>query len=211
MDGLLREPIKSLRPENLPPEIRSEIRYQNLATGETLFHRDDPATAIYVVESGRIRLDSYTPEGRFVTFQIARPMESFAVMSLFERLYEANATSEVPSRVIVYPKQVLLDALIKHPELAQELMQQLVKHIYALKMRLELREIRAARDRVLYYLKTIAQFSGIVINFDRPLKMVALDLGLTPEAFYRTLAQLERKGSISRSHRQITLHETSVA
>lgn len=211
MEGLPIEPIEFLRPENLPPNVRAEIRYQNLVAGEMLFHQNDPATAIYVVESGRIRLDSYTPEGKFVTLQIVRSKESFAVMSLFDRVYETNATSEVPSRVIVYPKQILLGTLTQNPELAQELMQQLVKHIYALKMRLELREIRAAHDRVLHYLKIIAHFGGIVITFDRPLKMVALDLGLTPEVFYRTLAQLERRGAISRTRRQITLHQTSAA
>jgi CRP-like cAMP-binding protein len=211
MEGLPVEPVKFLKPENLPSVLRSEIRYRDLATGEALFHQGDLATDVYVVVSGRIRLDCYTPEGKFVTFQIVRPHESFAVMALFDKVYEANATGEIPSQVIVYPKQVLLNALANHPELAQELMQQLVKHIYALKIRLELREIRAANDRILHYLKTIAHFSGIVINFERPLKMVALDLGLSPEVFYRALAQLERKGTISRNKRQITLLDLTAA
>jgi CRP-like cAMP-binding protein len=211
MEGLPIEPISFLKLENLPPDIQAHSRCQNLATGETLFYHGDPATAIYVVESGRVRLDRYTPDGKFVTFQIVRSGEGAAVTALFDELYDSNAISEVPSRVVVYPKQVLLDALPYYPALADELMRQLVCNIYALRIRLELREIRVARDRILHYFRAISRFSGTTICFDRPFKLVALDLGLTPEVFYRTLAHLERKGSISRNNRQITLHDSTAA
>jgi CRP-like cAMP-binding protein len=211
MEGLPIEPIEFLKPENLPPNLRSQIRYQSFLGEQTLFSQGEPASYFYVVESGRIRLDRYMPSGKFVTFQIARPGEGFSISSLFDEMHEYNATSEEPSRVIMYPKQTVLDALSDYPEFAQELMYQLLKNMCALRIRLELREIRIASDRILYYLQSIAKFSGTTVSFERPFRMVALDLGLTPEVFYRTLAQLEKEGMISREKRQITLHETPAA
>lgn len=206
MEGLPIEQIEFLKPENLPKELQAVIRYKNLATGQTLFDLGEPALAIYAVESGRIRLERYTPNGKCVPFKIVRKGECFATMALFKNVYECHSIAEVPSRVIVYPKQALLDRLPNLPNLSQELMQQLVGDIQILKIRLELREIRIARDRILHYLQSITKFSGNTVKFERPLKMVALDLGLTPEVFYRSLAQLEKKGIISRLNREVTIN-----
>ncbi|HEY9845875.1 MAG TPA: helix-turn-helix domain-containing protein, partial [Candidatus Caenarcaniphilales bacterium] len=105
-----------------------------------------------------------------------------------------------------YPKQPLLRALRDCPDLAEDFLERLVKKSQSLKARLELRSIRSARNRVLHYLLVEAQPGATTLNFDRPLKDVAGDLGLTPEVLYRTLARLEREGMITRSNQQITLH-----
>lgn len=38
----------------LPPSLKSAMVYQDLAAGEILFHQNDPAAAIFAVESGRV-------------------------------------------------------------------------------------------------------------------------------------------------------------
>lgn len=43
------------------------------------------------------------------------------------------------------------------------------------------------------------------VIFDRPLKDIAAEIGLTHEAFYRALAALEADGAIRRARRRITL------
>jgi CRP-like cAMP-binding protein len=68
----------------------------------------------------------------------------------------------------------------------------------------ELRNIRSANDRVLHHLHLSASKDGAVV-FDRPLLEVAEDLGLTHEAYYRTLAGLARAGAIERRGRKIRL------
>jgi DNA-binding MarR family transcriptional regulator len=58
----------------------------------------------------------------------------------------------------------------------------------------------------LQYLVLTVELGQATIKFDRPLKDVARDIGLTHEVFYRTLAQLEQAGAISRQRRTIELH-----
>ncbi len=43
------------------------------------------------------------------------------------------------------------------------------------------------------------------ITFDGSLRDIAVAIGLTPEAFYRTLAQLEAEGAIDRQPGRILL------
>ena len=192
-------------PESLPSVLRAAITHQNLTAGQVLFHQRDQALATFTVEIGRLRLVRYTSEGDLVVFQVVRAGESFAESALFSDVYCCDAVAEVPSRVIVYPKQLLLTVLRDQPDLAEDFMERLVRKSQSLKVRLELRSIRSARERVLQYLVNAIQPGETTVNFDRPLKNIAGELGLSPEVLYRTLAQLERESIITRADRHITL------
>ncbi|MGL5944201.1 MAG: Crp/Fnr family transcriptional regulator [Waterburya sp.] len=192
-------------PDSLPSQLRDGASYQNLATGQILFHQRDPADYIFAVEVGRIRLVGYTCEGNLVVYQIIRAKESFAESALFMERYHCNAVVEVPSRIICYPKTIVLEVLQNNPNLALILLQRLDRKNQSLKKLLELRSIRSARDRLLQYLLFSVSQGETTILFDRAYKDIANELGLSPETLYRTLAELEREEIITRQGRQIEL------
>jgi CRP-like cAMP-binding protein len=192
-------------PDSLPSQLRDGASDRNLAAGQVLFHQRDPADYIFAVEVGRIRLISYTIEGNLVVFQIIRAGESFAESALFMELYQCNAIVEIPSRVICYPKTIVLEVLQNSPDLALNLLQRFDRKNKSLKQKLELRSIRSARDRLLQYLLFSASPGENTITFDRAYKDIAHELGLSPETLYRTLAELEREEIIIRQGRQIEL------
>ena len=72
------------------------------------------------------------------------------------------------------------------------------------RQRLELVKIRSAKDRVRLYLDLHAGAEGSV-RLKGELQDIASELGLTREAFYRTLASLEHAGAIERSGDRIVL------
>lgn len=191
--------------DSLPAALRSAATFQNLVAGQVLFHEREPAQAIYAVAVGRFRLVRYTSEGQLIIFRVVRAGESFSESALFSDTYNCNAIAEVPSRVIAYPKQVLLNVIQERPDFALSFMERFERKSQWLKSLIELRSIRSARDRVLQYLLTLARSSTTTLTFDRPLKNVASELGLSPEVLYRTLAQLEREGIIARTRGQIIL------
>lgn len=191
--------------DSLPPALQSAATFQNLVAGQVLFHEREPAQAIFAVAVGRFRLVRYTSEGQLVIFQVVRAGESFGESALFLDSYNCNAIAEVPSRAIGYPKQVLLSILQERPDLAISFMERFERKIQWLKSLIELRSIRSARERILQYLLTLARPSATTLTFDRPLKNVASELGLSPEVLYRTLAQMEREGILTRARGQIIL------
>jgi len=196
-------------PDSLPMALQAAVTRRELGAGQVLFHQGDPAQAIFVVEVGRLRLDRNTREGKTTVFQVARVGESFAESALFFEVYSCDAIAEVPSRVLVYPKHGLRTALRNYPAVAEDFIERLLHKSQSLKTRLELRSIRSARDRVLHYLLVEAQPGETTVRFDRSLKEVAGDLGLTPEVLYRTLARLEREGAITRTKGQITIRTSA--
>ncbi len=195
----------------LPQPLQNKTVTQNLSASEILFTQGDEASSFYVVRSGRIKLFRYISEDKVSTFEIVRPQENLAEMALFVEVYPCTAIAEIDSEVIVYPKQELLDVLRTHPDLAEDFMTMLVKKIQSLKLRLELRNIRIAHERVLHYLRHLVNYpEETTIVLDRPLKDIAEDLGFTPETLSRALIRLETDGAIAREARVITLHNNSV-
>lgn len=186
-------------------ELKSFITHRQLNVRETLFRRNEVAFALFAVEVGRIRLVRYLANGTEVCLHVSRVGESFAEAALFSEVYHCDAIADRPSRVAVYPKEAILQLMQSRPDAALSFTALLAKHVQSLRTQLELRNVHSARDRTLQYLFLLIEPGQSVIMFDRPLKDVATDIGLTHEAFYRALAQLKREGYIQQRRRQITL------
>lgn len=135
--------------DSLPSALQLAATERDLVTGQVLFHRQDEAQFIFVVQTGRLRLVRYTSEGKLVILQVVRAGEGFAESALFSEVYDCDAIVEMPSRVIVYPKPLLLTVLREQPDLAENFINRLARKNQSLKDRLELQSIRSARDRVL--------------------------------------------------------------
>ncbi|HSK41129.1 MAG TPA: Crp/Fnr family transcriptional regulator [Arenibaculum sp.] len=181
----------------------TEVR--RLAAGEALFHQDDDASAIFEVEEGRLLLVRHTIDTHPVTLHTARPGEFFAEAALFARTYHCDAVAAVASRVRAYPKRRVLAALRDDPDLALDFMAALARQIHVLRSRLEERNIRSARERILHRLALAADNDGRTVQLDGTLIDLAAEIGLSHEVVYRTLAALEREGIIARTRTSITL------
>ncbi len=204
----LSRPVFLLQPDRLPAELQKAAVYRELQAGETLYRRGEEAVAIFAVQSGRLRLFSYTSQGKAVPLYVIRSGECVSEPALYAEHYCGDVVAEVTSRVLMFPKKALLWAFQQHPLLAEEFMALLTRRFNLLRIRLELRNLQSASDRILQYLAVTAVPGQSSVKLDRPLKSIADDLGLTHESFYRTLAQLVREGAISREKSVIAFRVT---
>lgn len=184
--------------------LQGMIAYRDLGNGQMLFYQGDQAESVFVVESGKIRLAHFTQDGKVIQHYDVVTGESFAEAALFNAVYDCAAIAEIPSRVLVLPKELLLATLEQQPRLAMEVMAQLAKRAHNTKVLLHLRSIRSPRDRVLHYLQLVAQSNRVSLK--RSFKDIAEEIGVAPEVFSRALSSLEQDGVISRSRRNIDLH-----
>ncbi|HEX8012482.1 MAG TPA: Crp/Fnr family transcriptional regulator [Casimicrobiaceae bacterium] len=189
----------------LPAAIRDRSRLRELDEGEALFRQGDRAFAIFEVERGRVRLVRATAAGHPVVLHTARTGELFAEAALFARAYHCDAVAAAPSRVRVYPKRQLLATFRTDPARSERFMALLARQIIALRALLEERNIRSARERVLHHLALAAGPDGRTMPLEGTLMDLAVEIGLTHEALYRTLAALEKEGVIRRSRSAIAL------
>ena len=197
-----------MSPNPLPASLEAGSAVRVLAPRELLFRQGDPAVAIYKVESGRLRLIRRTVDDHLVILHTARRGEFFAEASLFADAYHCDAVAAVPSSVRVYPKQNAMNAMRKDPALAMAFTARLARQLQELRARMELRNIRSARDRVLQYLRLRAGVQGRSIPVEGQLQDIAAEIGMTREALYRTLAALETEGHLSRTETEIMLKKS---
>jgi CRP-like cAMP-binding protein len=190
-----------------PDALRGRSKTRVLAAGETLFRQGDRAAAIFEVEQGRVRLIRHSIDNHPVPLHTARAGELFAEAALFADRYHCDAVAAVPSRVRAYPKRALLAALRNDPALAERFMAVLARQIHVLRSRLEERNIRSARERVLNRLVLAAGEHGRTMSWDGTLMDLAAEMGLSHEVLYRTLAALEKDGTIIRTRSTITLRK----
>ena len=184
---------------------------QQLKRNEILFHRGDEARAIFRVLDGRLRLLRNTIDGQMVTLHVAKPNDYFAEASLFAEHYHCDAVADLPSRVALYPRQVVLKMLLSEPATALRFAALQAQRIQALRTQLELRNLRSARERIWQYLLLSADAKTRSIVIERPLKDMASDIGLSHESFYRSLAALEKAGDIIRTGNMIQIISTSLS
>ena len=178
-----------------------------MAAEEMLFRQGDRAVAIFEVEYGRLRLIRNSIAGHPVVLHTARAAELFAEAALFSGAYHCDAVAAVASRVRVYPKRELLASLRADPLLGERFMAVLARQIHTLRARLEERNIRSARARLLHHLALSAGPDGRSMPLEGTLMDLAAEIGLTHEALYRTLAALEKEGRVRRTRTGITLRK----
>ncbi|HEV2186007.1 MAG TPA: Crp/Fnr family transcriptional regulator [Stellaceae bacterium] len=194
--------------DNLLHSLEAASLVREMGQGELLFEQGAPAAAIFSVESGRLRLIRRTIDDHLVVLHTARRGELFAEAALFADAYHCDAIAAVPSRVRVYPKPKVMEALRDDPALAQALMARLAQQLQELRGRMELRNIRSARKRVLQYLRLRAGTRNRSVMLEGQLQDIAAEIGMTREALYRALTALENEGQLTRTETEIVLSKS---
>src|SRR6266581_8270037 len=91
------------------------LQRRSLARNETLFRQGDKVAAIYFVEAGGLRLERRTFDGRLLILGVTPADQFFVEAALFSESFHCDAVATEPTRVSVYPKPALLNALRADP------------------------------------------------------------------------------------------------
>ncbi|MEM7593702.1 MAG: Crp/Fnr family transcriptional regulator [Cyanobacteria bacterium P01_A01_bin.83] len=195
-------------PDSLPSRLRRKITYRNLAVGERLFRIGDSAESFFIVDQGRISLSRPTIENKKAVLQFAKLGDIIGENAIFEAAYTYSAIAIDDSRVIVYPQNFITEILHTHPELIADLLRLTHQKITYFQNSLELREIRAAHQRVLQFLIYAAD-ANKAVKLDLSLHNVARQLGFAPATLSRALLKLETDGSITRERESNVIYLNS--
>ncbi len=182
---------------------------RRLKKGEVLFRRNQTVTAIHRVERGLLRLERRTFDGRLLVLRDAGVGELLAEAALFSQTYHCDASAAQPSVVSICARSRFLEAMSNDARLAMAFARLVARQLQSVRQRLELRNVRSAGDRIMLYLELYADPESSVLDVSGPLQDIAAELGLTREAFYRSLAALERRGLIKRSKGKILIRRRS--
>jgi len=181
------------------------LERRSLARDEVLFRQGEKVTAIYFIETGRLRLERRTFDGRSLIVGTTPAGEFFVEAAIFADSFHCDAVATEPSRVRIYPKAAVLNALRADSASAMSFLAHVSHQVIELRQHIELMKVRSAKERVMLYLDLHAGPDGRTVKPRGQLQDIASELGLTREALYRTLSNLERSGTIERAGDHIML------
>jgi CRP-like cAMP-binding protein len=105
--------------------IASEERH---ATGKVLFRADDPATDLYILREGRVRLSVI--RGGALAHTVSEPGEAMGWSSMAGMgAYTASAECTAPTTVIRLPSEPLMRILENDPASGTKFFRHLARHI----------------------------------------------------------------------------------
>ena len=118
-------PAEALEP--LAPAI-SERSYR---AGSYIFHEGDPATVLYIIVRGQVKISRVGSGGAEAVFTVLLPGDSFGELTIFEDqpVRTMDAEAMVPTRCVVLERQALMAFLDDNPQAVRHLIKVLIGHI----------------------------------------------------------------------------------
>lgn len=184
---------------------------RRLARGEHLFHAGDPGLALYVIESGSVKLYIVTPSGEEQVLGFCFPGELFGLDALGVPVHSCSAVALEPTTVRALPALELEAQCQRVPELQHEIHRLLGRRIGDLHAQMTVLGKKRAEERLASFLVNLA------VHFARPearqtelrLSMTRYEigcyLGLALETVSRLLRRFHDEGLIRMRARHIRL------
>ena len=161
---------------------------RSIPAGRALFDIGDEIAFLYVVESGCIQLVRHDGEGAAAIMQRALPGAILAESSIFSDRYHCAAEAVADSTVSLCPIAQVREKLTSDAGFAAALAKYLAREVQSVRTRAELLGRRTVRQRLDGWLAA----NGGKLPEKGRWRLVAQDIGVTPEAFYRELQRRKR-------------------
>lgn len=195
----MRPPVlPALSPELaalLPAGLHAQCETGALAKGTRLFELGQRPRHMHFVESGEVVLERVGAQGEVVVLQ--RTRHGFVgEASLQSAKYHCDARAVAASVVTRIPVKDIRAALEQDPAFAMRWVGMLNREVRRLRMQCERLSLHRLQDRLLHLIETEGQDGRYPLGAG--LKSLAGELGVTHEALYRGVAELERQGLLRR-------------
>lgn len=193
-------------------ELAAEASIKEVDHGAILFHRGDPSSCFYYLDTGLVELSLVSPTGEKKTLEVVRPGRTFAEAVAFMREHRFPVTAEAleASRLCRIPTDTYMNLIRSNPDACLRLLADISQHLHARVREIEHLTIQNARSRLIGYLMDhIAEETDggeATVRLTLPRHVIASRLSITPETLSRLLRNLSDEGLISVDDRVVFVH-----
>lgn len=203
-----------LRPDALDG-LAVQLRRRTFKRGTMIFHKDQAGDALYVIESGRVRIFLPTESGTELTVEVSGPGDVFGELSLLDgRPRSASAETLEDTTVFTMTRDEFKAHLTATPQLAIaiiELLSMRLRHVTEYAESLAHLDVHARLARTLLEMadRYGVKRNGVEIDFDLTQADLATMVGATRERVNRALAAFRAQGLLELRGRKIALLDTT--
>lgn len=119
LESLRSVPLFASLDDQAATELRSLLTSKQVSTGKLLFHKGDSGDALYLIESGRVRISIRDEDGNEVTLAELAQGDFFGEMALIDgRQRSADATVFEEAQLAVLSRKAFLSFVRSSPDVA---------------------------------------------------------------------------------------------
>ena len=175
---------------------------ETIKKGAWLFKAGDKPACMYFVVSGEVILERPGLQGGSVILQ--RTRRGFVSEASLKSLkYHCHAQVVTNSKIVHIPIHKIRDALDTDPAFASRWIGMLNKEVKRLRLQCERLSLSKVRDRFVHLLETEGEDGRFPISAG--IKSLAAELGVTHEALYRCIYEMEKQGVLKRTETHLCL------
>jgi CRP-like cAMP-binding protein len=202
----LRRGVRLFRraPDEAVRGLAARMSLRRYARGEHVCRTGDPAREIWVVRSGRLRVEQRGWTGQALSLEFMLPGDVSGMAALGCLTYPGEVVATEPTELLVLPVEAMRSALERWPELARDVLYLYCQRIHYIETLLSL-----AREPV--EKRLIAALLFLYGKFGRSLPLTCAEIGAsagtTPETTMRVFKGFERHGWLERSRGRVEIAE----
>lgn len=179
----------------LPRELQRLCRPIQCVRGDVLFKQGKKPAHMLFVCHGEVVLQRLGAQGNAVVLQ--RTRHGFiAEASLQSPRYHCDAVVTRSGELVAIPLPPIEQALLADPAFATRWISMLNREVKRLRAQCERLTTKGVKERLLHLIETEGNQGSLAIASN--LKSLAAELGVTHEALYRAVADLERSNILAR-------------
>jgi CRP-like cAMP-binding protein len=168
-------------------EVLRQIE-RSFREGQYLFHRNDRVKSIFVIETGTAQLIRHHPNGSAVVLQRASPGTILAEASLFTPKYHCDAIAVSPVVARLISKSAMQRLFFTDQQFASAWATYLACEVRVARLRSEILALKTVSERLDAWLADRSQ-----IPPKGNWKLIAQEIGISPEALYREFARRKQR------------------
>lgn len=200
-------PICSTQEAQTTDRILAVLQKRKFAKNAVICEKGDDCNGLYLIAKGSVRISKITPAGKETLLEILSAGSTFGEASILGQAQNNDTIwANEDSEIFYIPKKDFQPLLEKNPDLYRSVVDSLIRWMNKLNAVIENISIASARERVWTHLLRLQQEQRMpLLQLNGKKHEVALMLGLRPETFSRSLADLEAEGVIKMNHKQIQI------
>ncbi len=190
--------------------LAAKLRPRTFGRDEVVFHRDDPASQVFLITSGTVKVSIPDEQGREVVVALERGGDVFGDLALFdEGPRSATVTALTETHTLALARQDFISTLERNPDAMRRMLALLVKMIRHSTGHVEDLVFLDLPGRVAKCLLDLSEAAGSE-QVDLTQEDLAGFVGATRVSVNRVLAELEKRGAIKIGRRHIQLKDRAV-
>lgn len=212
--SLARVPFFAGLSQRALADVDSRCGMRGVDADEVVYRAGQPATRLYVIAQGAVKLSRRTSEGRDLLTDVLGSGEHFGTLpALGEERYADSARALTPGCMLSLDTAQLGAVLDAYPQVARAALTAIAGRLRDAQDRAHRLSAATAEQRLAATLLLLADRLGIhrgeqlVINAPLTRDELAGLAGLAPETASRILAQLRRDGAIDTGRRWVAVRD----